>query len=130
MAHRKHRPYEHSKYKAVELTARLRGGGVAADLTVEDDDDTTLPSEIVTAVYAAATGTFTVTFRHKYYRLLKAPVFSFVGINGGMNGKCTAIDVQAGTATFLIAYSTTPTDPETTDYIYVSWTVSNGSLVQ
>jgi hypothetical protein len=130
MAHRKHRPYEHAKYKAIELTARLRGGGAAADLTVEDDDDATLPSEIVTAVYAGSTGSFTIAFRHDYYRLLKAPVFSFVGPNGGMNGKCTAIDVQAGTATFLIANSTTPADPSTSDYIYVSWTVSNGSLVQ
>lgn len=129
MAHRKHRPYEHAKYKAIELTARLRGGGAAADLSVEDDGDASLPSEIVSATYAS-TGTFTVVFRHDYYRLLKAPVFSFVGPNGGMNGKCTAIDVQAKTATFLIAYSTTPTDPSTSDYIYVSWTVSNGSLVQ
>lgn len=130
MAQRIHRDYQHAKTKAVELSARLRGGGAASDLTVEDDDAPQLPSEIVSAVYASSTGTFTVTFRHKYYRLLKAPVFSFVGPNGGMNGKCTAIDVQAGTATFLISYSTTPTDPETTDYIYVSWTVSNGSTAQ
>jgi hypothetical protein len=129
MAQRQHRSYEHVKYKAVELTARLRGGGAATDLSVEDDDSTQLPSEIVFAVYAAA-GTFTVTFRHAYYRLLKAPVFSFVGPNGGMNGKCTAIDVQAKTATFLLAYNSTPTDPSTSDYIYVSWTVSNGSLPQ
>ena len=47
-----------------------------------------------------------------------------------MQGKCTAIDVQAGTATFLISYSTTPTDPATTDTIYVSWTVSTSLLSQ
>ncbi len=130
MAQRIHRNYQHAKHGAVELTARLRGGGAAASLSVEDDDSTTLPSEIVSATYSA-TGTFTVVFRHKYPRLLKAPVFSFVGPNGGMNGKCTAIDVSAGTATFLIANSTTPADPSTDDYIYVSWTVSNsGAVVQ
>lgn len=128
MAHRQHRNYEHSKYKAIELTARLRGGGAGQDLTVEDDGGS-LPSEIVSATYSA-TGTFTIVFRYDYYLLLKAPTFSFVGPNGGMNGKCTAIDVTAGTATFLLAYSTTPTDPSTSDYIYVSWTVSNGSLSQ
>lgn len=128
MAERIHRPYEHAKYKAIELTARLKGGGAAADLSVEDGSGQ-LPSEIVSATYSS-TGTFTVVFRNKYYRLLKAPSFSFVGPNGGMTGKCTAIDVQAGTATFLISYSTTPTDPSTSDYIYVAWTVSNGSLVQ
>lgn len=129
MAERTHRPLETAKYKAVRLSARLRGGGAATDLSVEDDGGQ-IPSEIVTAVYASSTGTFTVTFRHKYPRLLEAPVFSFVGPNGGMTGKCTAIDVAAGTATFLLSYSTTPTDPSTDDYIYVAWTVSNGSLVQ
>ena len=129
MAHRKHRPYEHVKYKVVEITARLRGGGAASDMTVEDDE-ANLPSEIVSATYASSTGVFTIAFRHKYYRLLKAPSFTFVGPNGGMNGKCTAIDVQAGTATFLLAYNSTPTDPSTDDYVFVAWTVSNGSLEQ
>ena len=89
-----------------------------------------LPSEITAAAYDSTTGQFAVTFRHTYYRLLQAPVFSFVGTSNGLNGKCTAIDVQAGTATFFFNASTTPADPATTDTIYVSWTVSNSSLVQ
>lgn len=128
MAERTHRPLETSKHKAVVLFAKLTGGGAAASLTVSDSGGQ-LPGEIVSATYSA-TGTFTVVFRHKYLRLLSAPVFSFVGANPGMTGKCTAIDVSAGTATFLISYSTTPTDPATTDTIYVTWTVANSGVAQ
>lgn len=128
MAERTHRELETSKHKAVVLFAKLTGGGAAASLVVADGSGQ-LPSEIVSATYSA-TGTFTVVFRYKYVRLLEAPVFSFVGTNPGMQGKCTAIDVSAGTATFLISYSTTPTDPATTDTIYVKWTVANSGIVQ
>jgi hypothetical protein len=128
MAERTHRELETPKHKAVVLFARLTGGGAASSLVVADTGGQ-VPSEIVSATYSA-TGTFTVVFRYKYVRLLEAPVFSFVGTNPGMQGKCTAIDVSAGTATFLISYSTTPTDPATTDSIYVKWTVANSGIVQ
>lgn len=128
MAERIHRPLETSKHKAVRLYAKLTGGGAASDLTISDSGEQ--GGGEITAATHSATGTFTITFRHRYYRLLEAPSFSFVGTQSGLTGKCTAIDVQAGTATFLIGYSTTPADPATTDTIYVSWTVSNSSLSQ
>ncbi len=128
MADRTHRPLETPSFQAKTLFAKLVGGGAAANLTISQASEQG-GGEITAATYSA-TGTFTITFRHSYYRLLQAPVFSFVGTNPGMQGKCTAIDVQAGTATFLISYSTTPTDPATTDTIYVSWTVSTSLLSQ
>jgi hypothetical protein len=127
MAERTHRELETSKHKAVVLFAKLTGAG-AADLTVSDTGGQ-LPSEIVSATRTGV-GTFTIAFRYKYNRLLAAPTFSFVGTNPGMQGKCTAIDVSAGTATFLISYSTTPTDPASTDTIYITWTASNSGLAQ
>lgn len=128
MATRTNRPVDSTKHGVVELFAKLTGGGAAASLTVNGTGGV-VPTDIVSATYSA-TGTFTVVFRDKYGRLLAAPTFSFVGANGGMTGKCTAIDVAAGTATFLISYSTTPADPDTTDTIYVRWTVSNSGLAQ
>ena len=128
MAQRIHRDFKHVKHGAIALTARLRGAG-AADLSVEDDGETALPSEIVSATRTGV-GTFTVVFRHKYPSRLGFPIFSFLGPNGGMNGKCTAYDPAAGTATFLIAYNSTPTDPTTADYIDVAWTVSNSGAIR
>lgn len=127
MAQKNFRDLQTSKHEAKILYAKLVGGGAASNLTVSGGGQ--VPTDIVSAVYASSTGTFTVTFRDKYPLLLEAPTFSFVGTNPGMQGKCTAIDVTAGTATFLISYSTTPTDPETTDTIYVRWTVSNSGAV-
>lgn len=123
MAHRTTHPLNTPKSEAHLLTAKLTGGGAAADL-VNADADNMGAGEIVSATYSS-TGVFTVVFRHAYAALLAAPVFSFVGASSGMTGKCTAIDVAAKTATFLIGYSTTPADPATTDTIYVSWIVRN-----
>jgi hypothetical protein len=129
MATKSFRPIETSKHAAIVLFAKLTGGGAASDLVVGGTGGP-VPTDIVTAVYASATGTFTIVFRDKYPLLLAAPTFSFVGDQTGLNGKCTAIDVAAGTATFLFGYSTTPADPATTDTIYVTWTVANSGLVQ
>ncbi len=116
-------PLETPKTEAHLLHAKLTGGGAAASL-VNADSALQGGGEIVSATYVS-TGVFTVVFRHKYPSLLVAPIFSFVGSNSGLNGKCTAIDVAAGTATFQLAYNSTPADPATTDSIYVTWVVRN-----
>jgi hypothetical protein len=129
MATKSFRPIQTSKHAAIVLFAKLTGGGAATSLVVGGTGGP-VPTDIVSAAYDSTTGQFAIVFRDKYPVLLSAPVFSFVGTQPGMEGKCTAIDVSAGTATFLISYSTTPADPATTDTIYVTWTVANSGLVQ
>ena len=124
MANRTHHPIECAKSDMVILTAKLTGGGAAADM-VNADSAHQGAGEIVSAVYAAATGVFTVTFRHAYPELKFAPIFSVVGTTDGLHGMCSAIDVAAKTATFEIYVGSTKTDPATTDTLYVMWAVRN-----
>lgn len=125
MAQRTHHSAQTSKSEVINLFAKLVGAG-AADLVVQTGTDTNGPDDIVSATRTGV-GTFTIVFRHKYPKLIGAPVFSFVTTSGqlDMSGTCTAIDVAAGTATFAFGYSTTPADPAATDAIYVTWAVRN-----
>lgn len=106
---------------AVECFAKLTGGGVGTSL-VNDDANNRGGGEIVSAVWSS-TGTYTVTFRHLWPALLFAPIASFVGANPDFNLQVSAIDVTAGTATFVFASGTTATDVPTTTDCYIRWTV-------
>lgn len=110
----------HESY-AVDVFAKLTGGGVGADL-VNSDSANRGGGEIVSGVWTS-TGTYTITFRHAYPALLMAPVATFVGGTQSFNMQCSAIDVVAGTATFVFGSNTTPTDVATTTTVYVRWTV-------
>lgn len=109
----------------VELFAKLTGGGVGIDL-VNADSAVNGGGEIVSAVWAS-TGTYTVTFRKSWPQLLFAPTASFVAGTQDFNLQCSAIDVAAGTATFVFGSNTTPTDVATTTTVYVRWTVRASS---
>jgi hypothetical protein len=106
---------------AVECFAKLTGGGVGVDL-VNSDSGNRGGGEIVSAVWSS-TGTYTVTFRHLWPALLFAPIATFVGATQDFNMQCSAIDVTAGTATFVFGSNTTPTDVATTTTAYIRWTV-------
>ena len=106
---------------SVDLFAKLTGGGVGVDL-VNADSGNRGGGEIVSAVWSS-TGTYTVTFRHTFPALLWAPQCTFVGSNLDFNMIPSAIDVTAGTATFVFGTGTTPTDVATTTTVYVRWTV-------
>jgi hypothetical protein len=107
--------------QVIELFATLTGGGVGANLV---NADSTIPGggEITSAVWSS-TGTYTITFAKKWSQLIFAPIASFVGATQDFNVQCSAIDVTAGTATFVFGSNTTPTDVATTTTCYVRWTV-------
>lgn len=108
--------------------ATMVGGGAAADLSVAADAATNGGGEIVSATRTGA-GTYNIVFRHLWPQLLQAPDFSFVDTGGtnGRSGQCTAIDVTAGTATFVFSVNGTPTDVTTTTTIYANWAVRTSS---
>lgn len=114
----------------VTLYAKLTGGGAAADM-VNAESAVNGGGEIATAVRSGL-GTYTITFRKFWPQLLGAPKFSFVDATAtniaGLDGAVTAIDVTAGTATFVFSQnSTTLVDIATTTTVYVNWTVRASS---
>lgn len=106
-----------------ECFSTMVGGGAAANLTISDSG-TNGGGEIVSATRTGA-GTYAVVFQRKWPALHQAPSFSFVdtGAQAGQTGYCTAIDVTAGTATFVFSVNGTPTDLTTTTTIYANWAV-------
>lgn len=103
------------------LYAHATGGG-SGNCTFDTAEG--LNGEIVSLTRTGA-GTYTAAFRYPYPELKKAPTFSFVGATQNMNGRCSAIDVTAKTATFVFCIGGTPTDIPTTDTVYISWAVRN-----
>jgi hypothetical protein len=114
----------------VDVFAKLTGGGAAADM-VNADSAINGGGEIVTAVRSAL-GTYTITFRKFWSQLVQAPVFTFVDATAtniaGIDGNTTAIDVTAGTATFVFSQnSTTLIDIPSTTTVYIRWSVRTTS---
>lgn len=97
------------------LTAKVTGGGAAADCTVPAG------SEISSCVYAAATGKYTVTFRRTFPELMCAPVGVNVGTTDGLRASFSAIDIAAGTATMETWVGNTATDVAATDTLHFIW---------
>jgi hypothetical protein len=122
MANRTTNPLSTPRTDAHALYATLIGGGVGVTMTMGAQE--ALNGEI-TSVAWSSTGTYTVVFRHKYPELKSAPGFRFVGATDGFNGRCSAIDVAAGTATFVFNVSTTLTDVPTTTTVYIDWVCRN-----
>lgn len=119
-------PVETPRTHVVELYATLTGGGAAANM-VNADSAVNGAGEIVSAVYAGSTGTYTITFRKLWPQLLYPPIATFIGATADFNLTVSAIDVTAGTATFVFNSNTTPTDVATTTTAYIRWTVRSVS---
>lgn len=118
-------PLETGRSQIVDLFAKLTGAG-AADM-VNADSAVNGGGEITAAVHGI-TGTYTITFAKKWSQLVQAPQFTFVDATSnniaGLEGSCTAIDVAAGTATFVFSQnSTTLVDVPSTTTVYVRWAV-------
>ncbi len=127
MANRTVNPISTPRTDAHLLTAVLVGGGVGASLTMSAQEASN--GEIASGTWVS-TGTYSVVFRHKYPELKAAPSFRFVGATDGFNGRCSAIDVAAGTATFVFNVSTTLTDLPTTTTTYLEWICRNSGKNQ
>lgn len=127
MANRTTNPISTPRTETVMLFAAFTGGGVGASLTLGTQE--ALNGEIVSATWLS-TGTYTIVFRHKYPELKCSPSFRFVGATDGFNGRCSAIDVAAGTATFVFNVSTSITDLPTTTTVYIEWVCRNSGKNQ
>lgn len=107
------------------LSAKLTGAG-AADM-VNADSANMGGGEVSSAVRTGA-GTFNLTFRKKYPELKCPFPPGIVGTTVGLDGTFTAFDPVAGTATLKLAVGNTPTDPASTDTVYLAWIVRNSGL--
>lgn len=105
---------------AVDCYAKLTGGGASTSL-VNADSANRGAGEIVSATWTS-TGTYAVVFRHAWPAMLYPPVEKFVGATADFNMQISAIDLAAGTATFVFNSGTTPTDVPTTTDVYLRWT--------
>lgn len=118
-------PHQVTRAHTVECFAQLTGGGVGTDLVNADSDDPG-SGEIVSATWTS-TGTYAVVFRKLWPELLYPPQAVFVGATADFNLEVSAIDVTAGTATFVFNSNTTPTDVDTTTTVYIRWVVRSTS---
>jgi hypothetical protein len=84
-------------------------------------------AEIFKTVSHSSTGTFAVTFKHTYPQL-KGFHFGCLGTTVGLQARFSALDVTAGTATLVTEVGATPTDPATTDLIYLHLAVRNSGV--
>jgi hypothetical protein len=106
------------------VTAKLVGGG-AADMT-NGESSNMGAGEVVTAARTGA-GKFTLTFRNRYPQL-KSCWFGVVGTTDGLIAQFASIDVNAKTAALEIYVGSTPTDPATTDTVFVNLLVRNSNF--
>lgn len=121
MANRTTYPVETPRSAVHQLYAHATGGD-GSNPTLDANES--LNGEIVSWT-RTGTGVYTIAFRYSYPELKAAPRFSFVGATQGMNGRCSAIDVTAQTATFNFCINGTPTDIPSTDVVYVQWSTRN-----
>jgi hypothetical protein len=105
------------------LTAKIVGGGAAADPT-RPDSTRYGGGEFATCIYAGSTGTYSGTFRKKYPELLSLEA-NVVGVTAGLKIRFTAIDVAAGTFAFTAEVNTTATDIPTTSTVFFTFYVRN-----
>jgi len=122
MANRSTHPLNCVKSESYLLTAQLTGGG-AADMTLPEA--VFLGKGEVSAAARTGAGKFTITFRNLYPALLAVCGIGVVGTTDGLVGQFASIDVAAGTAALETYVGSTPTDPATTDTIYITWLVRN-----
>ncbi len=123
-ANRSTHPVSTPKSEALILTGKITGGGAASDCT---NPESALQGggEISACVYHAATGKYTVTFRHLYPALLCAPVSVNVGTTDGLRASFLSIDITTGTAEMETWVGNTATDMATTDTLHLMWVVRN-----
>ena len=115
MAHRTHHPMDASKSDVKRIYASGVGAG-AADLTSLDDD-------LVTATWTGA-GTYSLVFRHAYPKKCHYSV-KVLGTTAGLEGKFSAWDPAAKTATLVLAVGGVATDAAAADTVLIAMDVRN-----
>jgi hypothetical protein len=118
------RPLETPRSQVVDLFATLTGNG--SGNLINADSGINGGGEITSGTHTG-TGTYTIVFAKKWSQLVQQPSFSFMDATAsnilGFDGYTTAIDVTAGTATFVFAVGSVATDLPATTTVTVRWTV-------
>jgi hypothetical protein len=109
--------------EVVQVHAALQGGGAAENMTVNEPGSYEA-GDVVSATYTA-TGTFTIVFRHAYPQLVGGAAPLVVGTTAGMQGRFTAVDPVAKTATLKLEVGDVATDPALTDFVYLNLLARN-----
>lgn len=117
MGSRSHHPVEIGALSESKLLAGHLTGAGAADMVFKSGD-------VVTAKRTGA-GTYNLTFRYKYAQRIYPFEPGVVGTTTGLGAILTAWDPVAGTATIVFSVGNTPTDPATTDEIFLLFLVRN-----
>lgn len=117
-------PLETGRSQVVDLNATLTGNG--SGNLINADSALNGGGEITSGTHTG-TGTYTIVFAKKWSQLVALPSFGFLDATAsnilGFDGVCTAIDVTAGTATFVFAIGNVATDLPATTTITVRWAV-------
>jgi len=125
MANRTHRNLLGASVPDVALVyGRFVGNTTSTGtLPTTDNDD-------IVSITRTGTGTHTMVWRHKYPGNVMFPDIMCLGTTAGLQGRFTALDMAAGTATILTEVGAVATDAATTDTIYIRIDVRNSAKNQ
>lgn len=124
MANRNGHPIVTPKNECQLITAKLTGAGAADMVNAESAN---YGGGEVSAAARTDTGKFTLTFRTAYPQLKSVVGIGVVGTTDGLVGQFASIDVAGKTAALELYVGSTPTDPASTDTVYINLLVRNTS---
>jgi hypothetical protein len=111
----------HLKTEVVLVTARFVGNAGATGTIPTTDNP------YISSITWTGTGTHTVVFREKFPGTVLSANVTTAGATAGLQGRFTALDMAAGTATVLNEVGATATNPATTDTVYLTIWVRNSA---
>lgn len=114
----------HLKPDRVHVTARFVGNTTSTGTIPVADNP------YITSINRTGAGTHTIVWALKFPGTIDDPRVSAIGTTAGLQGRFTALDASAGTATVLTEVGAVATDAATTDTIYLSFWVRNSAKNQ
>jgi hypothetical protein len=125
MANRTFRqPLGHLKPDRVHVTARFVGN------TTSTGTIPTADNPYITSINRTGAGVHTIVWSQKFAGTVDDPKVTTIGTTAGLQGRFTALDAAAGTATVTTEVGATATDAATTDTVYLSFWVRNSAKNQ
>ena len=114
-------PLGHLKPDRVHVTARFVGNTTSTGTVPTTDNP------YITSITRTGTGVHTVVWKLKFPGTVDDPKVTTIGTTAGLQGRFTALDAAAGTATVITEVAGTATDAATTDTVYLSFWVRNSA---
>jgi hypothetical protein len=114
----------HLKSDRVHVTARFVGN------TTSTGTIPTADNPYITSITRTGAGVHTIVWALKFPGTVDDPKVTTIGTTAGLQGRFTALDASAGTATVTTEVAGTATDAATTDTVYLSFWVRNSGKNQ